>query len=239
MNFRAKGLLALALVISPAMASATQVSWLIGGEIATVANTPDTIQPGYLFSFVMTFDTDTPVSNPVGCGDGGAGTTCRHNFGTLFFSDITVNGLLFGDFNPDPFNNTQIVVRNDASFDLGTPGNPDVQVVDGYGFSGNELSEGGTRLARFFVSFRGPEDLGIVTDGRLLPGYPPLGLLGLRQTIFEYCDGDAVNGGLANCDNEYILGDIRSVSRVPEPGSFALLGLGLAGLALGRRRKTG
>jgi hypothetical protein len=49
-----------------------------------------------------------------------------------------------------------------------------------------------------------------------------------------FSDGRNDQGGNDDDAADYVI----KISKVPEPGTLALLGLGLAGLGLGRRRKV-
>ena len=77
------------------------------------------------------------------------------------------------------------------------------------------------------VIFR-TDDLSVV-NGLSLPENPYLGMAAFPVRTFQYF-GDSYS----------LSGDVTSVSRiaVPEPGTLALLGLGLAGLGMTRRRKA-
>jgi hypothetical protein len=53
------------------------------------------------------------------------------------------------------------------------------------------------------------------------------------------CVNIGTNGSACDADDDYFkLSGIQYVERVPEPGTLALLGLGIAGLGLARRRRA-
>lgn len=224
------GLLAAALLLGPLSASAIEVQWLFEGVVDEVGGA-DTrgINAGDPFSYILHFDTAAPVTNPGACGDGGIGTICSHDGDPgLFFTNIQIGPVYTPSFSSSS-GDQYIKVRNN------TP-DPDGHgdVVDGYSFSVGQAVDP-TENVLFLVSMRGPEDLDLVTDGRILPELLSPELVHLRVSVFQICDS------YIDLDCQYfgLNGHFTSIVAVPEPQTSGLMiaGIGALGLVMLRRRR--
>jgi PEP-CTERM motif len=240
-------LLLAGLLAGPTVANATQVSWLFSGNLTVAGGSdlPSAIHVGDSFSAVLHFDTSTPVNtgafNQANCfpNSGGPNSICHLNGAPLssqYWSDVTVNGVNYGmvpSLGPLAQTFNTITVRNDAP----DPQQP-VDTIDGYAFATEQCfgqCGAGDEDASVFVAIRGL-DLSLVTDARLLPGSTSPSMNTVRTREWDVCRG-TLDANLNNaCGLVDVEGVFNSVSQVPEPTTFALLGVGLAGLGFLRRK---
>ena len=203
----------IALLLSPMMASADLVTWEFTGEIDEVDGSPGT-SIGDMFSILVSFDTDAALER--------AQTGGRFGDGTRYEYDASAISMLVSL----PGQADQLITLADDGFNLlwlrdnsADRSADEFDEVDGLTFALFDADGFG-----FSIVLRG-SNLDIFNNGEL-PTDPDPGLVDFEIAAAQWSSEDGFAGGR-----------ISSIARVPEPGTLILLGAGLAGIGIGRRRK--
>jgi hypothetical protein len=212
-------LLALGLLAAPA-ADAAMVTWEIRGVITEIDNGTDDafeeLAVGDSYRFRWTFDLAAPLLFEFPAG----GYRYDGSTMTVAVDAGPVSGVTIGA-SPT----SRIILRDNSLVGA--------ELTDGITFSHQAFdpADGG------FYTFIAHIMRGAVLDifnGAALPSRPDPRLASLDIATLNICRTNSDSA--SDCERGLLVGSIDSVRYVPEPGSLALLGLGLAGLGVARRR---
>jgi len=224
MKSKILGLLAVGLLAGTSAANAVPVTWSVVGSITTATSGTSGVPffpaaaVGDAFDVLVSFDTDAALIRTQSSGIFAPGTRYSYDPASIRFS-VRVGASGPVDFAPGPAypNGLLYLLDNTGYASGGVP-------WDGITFilQDSNFNEGITLTMRGGITD--------IVNGPGLPMNPDPRLADLDQTFFAILGGGGQGGNLR--------GEITAVRRVPEPGTLALLGLGLAGLGLTRRRKA-
>ena len=203
----------LAVLLSPVVAQADLVTWEFSGLIGDTDRLGVNIADA--FSVQVNFDTDASLLTTRTGGRFDPGARYEYDPSGMSFV-VNLPGLIDEVFTPGAGLN--VLWLRDNSGDRAAGGEP--TQVDGLSF----VLEGAGFLVQAGI-FRG--SILDIFDGPGLPSTPDPRLVDLEISSFFISTSDGAASGR-----------ISSVTSVPEPGTLALLGIGLLGMGLSRRKKV-
>lgn len=198
-------------LLSPVVANADLITWEFSGQIDDTDRAG--VSVGNAFSVQVNFDTDAALLTTQTGGVFDPGARYQYDPSGMSFV-VNLPGLTDAVFTPGSGLNVLWLRDNSGDRQCCEPA-----VVDGLSFQ----LQGTDFLVQAGI-FRG--SILDIFDGPGLPTTPDPRLVDLEISAFYLENGDG-----------YASGRILSIAAVPEPGTLALLGIGLLGMGATRRRK--
>jgi hypothetical protein len=204
----------LTVLLSPMAANADLITWEAGGLISEVDGSSSS-EVGDEFRVLINFDTNALLERAQTGGRFGAGT--RYEYGASGVSFLVSLEDQADQLITPVGGGINLLWLRDNSADRDCC---EFDEVDGLTFA--LLDADGYGLS---IILRG-SILDIFNNGDL-PTDPDPRLVDLEIAVFQW-----------TAEDWSAIGNVSSISRVPEPGTLALLGIGLFGMGLARRKKV-